>query len=83
MVENRIIVFLYLSILKIKDKKPSRIATIIKETRNNQMSSVNKKKPQSPIQSIKQSGLFSNTFIATIQKFIFLRRCREVESPWE
>ena len=49
--------------LKNKDKKHSRVITKATTSLKTVLSKLNNKKPHIPIQSIKQSGLFSNIFI--------------------
>ena len=69
-----------LRFLKIKEKNKSRTEIAITIMRRIVLSRLNNKKPQSPIHSIKQSGLFSNMFIG--QKLISSRRGNAERSPW-
>ena len=56
-------VLFLLSFLENKDKKTSRMDAAITTNLKMNLSKLNNKKPHIPIQSIKQSGLFSNIFI--------------------
>lgn len=56
-------VLFLLSFLENMDKNPSRTDAAITTILKMMLSKLNNKKPHIPIQSIKQSGLFSNIFI--------------------